>query len=300
MQASFKVLLTGARGQLGRCLQDIFPKQWDILAVDMADLDITEAAAINACVSGFKPDAIINAAAYTAVDKAQSESDLCYAVNVTGVRNLSCAAKKHNAKFIHISTDYVFDGNSAIPYAEDIQTDPQCVYGKTKLEGEIACMDANPASIIIRTAWVFSEYGHNFVKTMLNLGKTRDDISIVSDQIGCPTYAGDIAAAIIKLLQVQESENPPQGIYHFCGDQIVSWYEFAQAIFELARLTGDYPHTPHCHKIATLQYPTPAKRPAYSGLDCTKISKYKIEPSNWHRALTLILPILAKPCSENE
>ncbi len=283
---TIKVLVTGANGQLGQCLQDRFPAHWDILAVDSDRLDITDVDQVTACVAEFKPDIIMNAAAYTAVDKAETEQALCQRVNVEGARNLAQAAQLFSAKFIHISTDYVFDGTATQPYTENIPTNPQSVYGETKLAGEIAVTQVCPESVIIRTAWVFSEYGNNFVKTMLKLGKARDTFGVVSDQIGCPTYAGDLAQAMIDI--VMKGQFVP-GIYHFCGDIAVSWYEFAVCIFEKAAATGQYSATPVVKAITTADYPTPAQRPHYSVLDCHKIIQLGIAPSDWKQALHNIM-----------
>lgn len=279
---AIRVLLTGANGQLGQCLQDRFPPSWDILAVDSDRLDITERDQVADAVMEFRPDIIVNAAAYTAVDKAETEQAVCQLVNVEGVRNLARAARLCSAKFIHISTDYVFDGAATQPYTENVPTNPQSVYGETKLAGEIAAAENCPNSMIIRTAWVFSEYGNNFVKTMLKLGKARDNFGVVSDQVGCPTYAGDLAKVIIDI--VINSKFSP-GIYHYCGDVPVSWHEFAVCIFEQAATTGLYFAKPVVKAITTAEYPTLAQRPQFSVLDCHKIATLGIVPSDWKQAL---------------
>ncbi|MEI7266427.1 dTDP-4-dehydrorhamnose reductase [Pectobacterium versatile] len=276
-----RILLTGANGQLGRCFQDRLPAEWEILATDSAELDITEIEHVERTVKQFKPDAIVNAAAYTAVDKAESEPELAAKINVTGPENLAIVASKQGIRLVHVSTDYVFDGNATEPYSEDSATNPLSVYGKTKLAGEQAVAKASPEAIIVRTAWVFSEYGNNFVKTMLRLGKERDTLSIVNDQRGCPTYAGDLAQAIISLLD----KNAEGGIYHYCGDKEVSWYEFANTIFEMAKQQGVIDKVPLVTAIMTEQYPTPARRPQYSSLSCEKIKGLYITLSDWKRAL---------------
>ncbi|RJL51955.1 dTDP-4-dehydrorhamnose reductase [Pectobacterium carotovorum] len=272
-----RILLTGANGQLGRCFQDRLPTEWEILATDTAELDITDLARVKEVVKDFQPDAIVNAAAYTAVDKAESEPELAEKINATGPENLAIVASKQGIRLVHVSTDYVFDGNATEPYHEDSATNPLSVYGKTKLAGEQAVTQAAPEAIIVRTAWVFSEYGNNFVKTMLRLAKERDTLGIVADQRGCPTYAGDLAQAIISLLD----KNVEGGIYHYCGDEEVSWYEFAQAIFEMAKQQGVIDKVPLVTAITTEQYPTPAHRPQYSSLSCEKIKKLTIKPSDW-------------------
>ncbi|AWH89671.1 dTDP-4-dehydrorhamnose reductase [Limnobaculum parvum] len=280
-----RVLLTGADGQLGRCFQDRLPVGWVIRETDAKTLDITDSLAVFAEVDSFKPDLIVNAAAYTAVDKAESESEIASLVNVDGARNLANAALRVNAKFIHISTDYVFDGNAVTPYQETDVTNPLGIYGKTKLDGELSVLAVNDESIVIRTAWVFSEYGNNFVKTMLRLGVDRACLGVVADQRGCPTYAGDIANAILLLVQ---NSNVKGGIYHYCGDKDVSWFEFAEAIFKQAKMVG-YSGSPEVKGITTKDYPTPAARPKYSILNCQKIKQYSgIEESDWRTALAAI------------
>ncbi|HHO0201195.1 TPA: dTDP-4-dehydrorhamnose reductase [Klebsiella quasipneumoniae] len=283
-----KILLTGANGQLGQCFQDRVPDGWDVWATDTSELDITDKDLVLAAVSKYKPDVIVNAAAYTAVDKAENDINTARLVNKIGPENLAIAACKNNAIFVHVSTDYVFDGTASIPYEECDDTNPLGVYGLTKLEGEIAVENVLPNAIILRTAWVFSEYGNNFVKTMLRLAEDRDSLGIVSDQRGCPTYAGDIANAIILLIQ----SNSDGGIFHFCGDEEVSWSEFAQAIFDAAVKAGKLSKQPTINGITTEQYPTPAKRPAYSTLNCSKIATYGILSSQWRKALTEIIQVL--------
>ncbi|WED68348.2 dTDP-4-dehydrorhamnose reductase [Pectobacterium colocasium] len=279
-----KILLTGANGQLGRCFQDRLPTEWEILATDTAELDITDLERIEELVKNFQPDAIVNAAAYTAVDKAESEPVLAENINVTGPENLAIVANKQGIRLVHVSTDYVFDGNATEPYHEDSATNPLSVYGKTKLAGEQAVTQAAPEAIIVRTAWVFSEYGNNFVKTMLRLAKERDTLSIVSDQRGCPTYAGDLAQAIISLLE----KSAAGGIYHYCGDREVSWYEFAKFIFKMAKQQNVINKIPQLIPITTEEYPTPAHRPQYSALECGKILSLKIKLSNWETVLIKI------------
>ncbi|CAI1713339.1 dTDP-4-dehydrorhamnose reductase [Serratia entomophila] len=283
-----KVLLTGSKGQLGSCFCDRLPAGWDVLATDSDSLDITDLARVKQVVADYRPDAIVNAAAYTAVDKAETESELAARINEQGPKNLAQAAAEAGCRLIHVSTDYVFDGQAKAPYREADVTNPLGVYGKTKLDGEIAVAGVHPEAIIIRTAWVFSEYGNNFVKTMLRLAKDRDVLGIVADQRGCPTYAGDIAQAIIDLLQ-RRAEG---GVYHFCGDKEVSWSEFAEAIFAAAMAQGLLEKSPQVNGITTEQYPTPAKRPAYSSLDCEKIKTCRIAPSDWQQALKNIMPAL--------
>lgn len=276
-----KILLTGANGQLGRCFQDRLPAHWQIWSTDASELDITDLKQVEAAISHYQPDAIVNAAAYTAVDKAESEPVLAEKINVTGPHNLATVAHEKGIRLVHVSTDYVFDGNATTPYIESSTTNPLSVYGKTKLAGEQAVTKAAPDSIIVRTAWVFSEYGNNFVKTMLRLAKERDALSIVADQRGCPTYAGDLAQAIISLLE----KNAAGGIYHYAGDKEVNWFEFAHAIFFVAVQKAVLSKAPTLTPITTAQYPTPAHRPAYSTLAGDKIKALGITLSDWQRAL---------------
>lgn len=280
-----KILLTGAKGQLGRCFIDRLPEDWNIFATDASELDITNQDMVMDTVEKFLPDVIVNAAAYTAVDKAESDSKAAMNVNAIGPANLALAANKYNARLIHVSTDYVFDGNANEPYDEKSETNPLSVYGKTKLDGERLVIQANSKAIIIRTAWVFSEYGNNFVKTMLKLGREKDSLGIISDQFGCPTYAGDIANAIITMIR----EKKDIGIYHFCGDEIVSWYEFAQRIFCQAKKNNKILKIPTINAISTDQYPTAAIRPKYSVLSCNKIRALGIMPSDWNKSLDYVI-----------
>ncbi len=284
-----KVLLTGAHGQLGRCFQDRLPTGWHILATDNDSLDITDAGQVDRTVEEFQPDLIVNAAAYTAVDKAESDTEVAARINVAGPKNLARAANGANARFIHVSTDYVFDGASPLPYVETDRPHPLGVYGSTKLEGEIAVQQICPQAIIIRTAWVFSEYGNNFVKTMLRLSRERDCLSIVDDQRGCPTYAGDIALAMIQLYQ----QKAAGGIYHFCGDREVSWKEFTDEIIATAVRLNLISRSPAVAGIGTDQYPTAAQRPRYSTLSCEKIACYGIHPSDWARVLSTCMAKIA-------
>ena len=230
---------------------------------------------------------IINAAAYTAVDRAETEVELSEAINVKGPKYLAKAAKSIDAAILHISTDYVFDGQIECKYKETDTTAPQSVYGRTKLEGEQAVAETNDKFIVLRTAWVFGEHGNNFVKTMLRLSKTRDTLSVVADQIGGPTYAADVARVLIHIAeQIIKGKNIEYGIYNFTGEPYVSWYDFAKAIFSEAVSQKVLKKAPIVNPITTADYPTPAKRPANSRLDLTKIQQvFDIQPSNWQKAL---------------
>ncbi|MBF1227974.1 dTDP-4-dehydrorhamnose reductase [Haemophilus parainfluenzae] len=282
-----KFLITGAKGQVGYCLTQQLQGKHEILAVDRDELDITDQSAVKNAIENFHPDVIINAAAHTAVDRAETEVELSKAINVKGPQYLAEAAKDVGATILHISTDYVFDGQREGKYKETDATDPQGVYGKTKLEGEQAVAKANDKFIVLRTAWVFGEHGNNFVKTMLRLAKTRDTLGVVADQIGGPTYAGDIAASLIQIAEkIIAGEDVQYGIYHFTGEPCISWHDFAKAIFAEAVSQKVLEKAPLVNSITTADYPTPAKRPANSCLDLTKIQQvFDIQPSNWQKAL---------------
>lgn len=282
-----KFLITGANGQVGHCLVERLNGKVELLAVDREQLDITDKDAVFRVVNQFQPDVIINAAAHTAVDRAETEIELSEQINVLGAKYLAESANQIGAMILHISTDYVFNGEGSQPYQEDDRTDPQGVYGKTKLAGEIAVQKANPRSIILRTAWVFGEHGNNFVKTMLRLGKDREQLGVVGDQFGGPTYAGDIADALILIANtILAGKEDVFGVYHFSGTPYVSWYEFAQTIFAEAETQKVLAKIPRVNQITTQDYPTPAKRPANSRLNLTKIEQtFGIKPSDWQKAL---------------
>lgn len=272
-----RVLLTGAYGQLGRCLLDRVPAEWILLACGSAELDITDRPAVERVVKKFRPDVIINAAAYTAVDKAETDRIRAMKVNAIGPENLAIAAHQHGARLIHLSTDYVFDGSKKTPYTESDLPCPINFYGLSKWEGEKRVFSVLPDAVVIRTSWVFSEYGANFVKTMLRLAETRSEISVVNDQFGCPTYAGDLAQAIITLASRAEAA----GVYHYCGDVAVSWCEFAQAIFVAAQ------RDVLVKGIGSAQYPMAAARPANSVLNMSRSLELKIKKSNWQDYLLI-------------
>lgn len=285
-----RVLVTGCNGQVGHCLVNKLKAKVELLAVDRAELDITDRDAVSQTVIEFKPNFIINAAAHTAVDKAEEEAELSYAINRDGPRYLAEAAKLVNATILHISTDYVFPGNKDGEYVEDDKTGPLGIYGKSKLAGEVALAEANNKHIILRTAWVFGEHGNNFVKTMLRLGKDRDALNIVGDQFGGPTYAGDIANTLIEMTRQlhEEADSTKYGVYHFSGAPHVSWFQFAQSIFAEAEKASALT-TPLLSSITTDMYPTPASRPENSKMNCTKIKQaFGIEPSDWQLAITNI------------
>lgn len=249
MLSTTKILVTGANGQVGHCLTQKLSGKVELLAADSKMLDITQRQAVFDMVQAFSPDVVINAAAYTAVDKAESEAALAHAVNAEGAKHLAQAAQSVGAALLHISTDYVFDGTKDSPYHENDSTNPQSVYGETKLAGEQAVMSYCERSIILRTAWVFGEHGNNFVKTMLRLGAERDELGIVSDQRGAPTYAGDIADALITVTEkIVSGQSVDYGIYHYSGTPYASWYEFAQAIFTQAASQGILTNIPYRYR----------------------------------------------------
>lgn len=286
-----KVLITGKNGQVGNCLVSQLQSMSEVsfLALSREELDITNSKQVDKTVNEYKPSIIINAAAYTAVDKAESEPELAHKINFLGAKNLAKAAKQVNAAIIHISTDYVFAGDKLGLYKEVDQVNPQNVYGQTKLAGEQAVIQECSAHIILRTAWVFSEFGNNFVKTMLRLAQTRYTLDIVDDQLGGPTYAGDIASAIIKIAQHIELGCTKFGVYNYSGYPHVSWQEFARQIFVSALAHNLITAPIVVNGITTAEYPTPAKRPANSKLNCKKIAtEFNIVPSDWQEALNNI------------
>ena len=287
-----KILVTGANGQLGMELQQLAPGNpgFDFVFTTREQLPLDDLNAINRFISEHKPQYCINCAAYTAVDKAESEKELAYRVNAEAPGEMAAACKKNNIQFIHVSTDYVFNGNGTAPYKEDEQTDPVNLYGASKLEGEKLVMKNDPNAIIIRTAWVYSEFGKNFVKTMLRLMADKEQISVVSDQYGTPTYAADLAEAIMKIISTFEnptSHSPlttHNGIYHFSNEGQITWYDFAVAIKDIIGSSCKV------NPITTPQYPTPAKRPAYSVLDKTRIrDTFNIPIKDWKASLTVCL-----------
>lgn len=281
-------MIVGARGQVGSLLHlQASQHGFDVMAVDRDELDITDPLAVNRQVLQWCPQVIVNAAAHTAVDKAESDVDASYAINRDGPAHLAAAAEAVGAVLLHISTDYVFAGDKEGLYVETDPVSPQGVYGASKLAGEQAVMAGCSRHLILRTAWVFGEHGNNFVKTMLRLAASRDSLGIVADQFGGPTYAGDIAAALLVMAQQALVPDFSQwGIYHFAGEPHVSWYDFANAIFHEASVQGVLVRLPAVKGIATSDYPTPAKRPANSKLDCQKIQQvFGIAPSDWRQAL---------------
>lgn len=274
-----KVLITGSNGQLGSSLRRVLDKDPEIEAVytDYDTLDITNREAVDRFLGDNRFDLIVNCAAYTAVDKAETEEIPAAALNTGAVGNIAEAAVKTGTRVLHISTDYVFSGQGFRPYEENDEPYPQCIYGRTKLEGEALLTSFCPNAMIIRTAWLYSEFGKNFVKTMLQLAETRPEINVVADQIGTPTYAGDLADAIYSIIR---HDKWIPGIYHFTDTGVASWYDFTKAIFELAGKNV------RVNPIPTSAYPTPAKRPLYSVLSKTKIANtFGLQIPYWRDSL---------------
>jgi dTDP-4-dehydrorhamnose reductase len=288
------ILVLGSNGQLGRCLADQFSgTDYETIFTSRADLDVADLSGSKDKITKLCPDLIINASAYTAVDKAEQDRDMAYLINHEAVANIAQICAELGCGLIHVSTDYVFDGAATQPYRETDATNPQGVYGDSKLKGELAIQASGCQHLIIRTAWVFSEYGNNFLKTMLRLGSERDELSIVGDQIGCPTYAQDIAKTIVALVAPMQEQEFCSGTFHYCGDKACSWYEFAKAIFATAA-EGGFTVPERVNAISSKEYPTPAARPAYSVLDCTSLAKtFEIAPSDWQRAIPMVLSALA-------
>lgn len=287
-----RVLITGARGQVGHELLRLAPNAFfDVVGLGSEDLNITDAHAVAREVERLQPQLIINAAAYTAVDRAESEPERAFAVNRDGPLNLGCAAERLGIPVLHISTDYVFAGDARTPYREDDPTAPTGRYGASKLAGEQALAASCSRYIVMRTSWVFGAHGHNFVKTMLRLSKERDSLSVVADQQGCPTSAASIARALWLLVHRYQREGSlAWGVYHYRGAPACSWHGFAEEIFRQAHLLGLITHKPIVYAITTEQYPTPARRPAWSVLDCSLLKQlYGIESVDWRDELKSVL-----------
>lgn len=262
-----KIVVTGSKGQLGCEINDISVKYpgWEFLFVDIEELDLTDTSAVDNYMSAQKPQYVINCAAYTAVDKAEDEKGAAFAVNSEAPLHLGNASEKYNYRFLHISTDYVFSGEHFRPYKEEDPTDPKSVYGESKLQGELNALK-NSDTIIIRTSWLYSKYGNNFVKSMLRLGKERDEIGVIYDQVGTPTCAADLAKCVLDIIASSEQNNSWQkGIYHFSNEGVCSWFDFALEIMQQANL--DCKVKP----IESHEYPVAAHRPPYSVLNKAKI-----------------------------
>jgi len=282
------ILVTGAAGQLGSELNYLSEKiiaqarLFNFIFVTRKELDIQDGQKVAEFCAVNKVDVIVNCAAYTAVDKAEQECEEADAINHIAVKNLAKVSKELNISLVHVSTDYVFDGTNHKPYIETDKINPQNVYGKTKLNGELAMQAINPAnSIIIRTSWVYSSFGNNFVKTMMRLGRERDELNVVCDQLGSPTNARDLAKAILVI--IPQLNNLNVEVYHYSNSGVCSWYDFAVAIFEINKINCKV------NPIATEAYPTPAKRPYYSVMDKSKIQKeFNVHVAYWRESLSFI------------
>lgn len=287
-----RILLIGAQGQVGQDLQKTLPIQGNVEAVDRSHLDLTDAASIRDVIRELAPGVIVNAAAYTAVDKAEVEQTLAHSINAVAPGVMAEEAQKLGAFLIHISTDYVFDGRKNTPYLEDDTPNPQGVYGESKLLGEHQVQQICERHAILRTAWVYGVKGKgNFVKTMLRLGADRKELKVVMDQVGTPTWSFDIAQTIASLIGHVNSDHPPQsGVYHFTNSGVTSWYDFSVAIFEEARLMEIPLSIKSVVPITTAEYPLPASRPAYSVLSNQKLSAtLNAAPAHWRCRLRKML-----------
>lgn len=284
-----KILVVGANGQLGNCIRKIAPdfeSNYEFVFTDSQTLNITDEDQINTIFYDIKPDFCINASAYTAVDLAETEKEKAFAVNADGVAHLAQACADFKTVLIHVSTDYVFDGETNLDYSEDDFTSPIGVYGESKLKGEELALDLNPQTIIIRTSWLYSEFNKNFVKTMLNLFSQKDELGIVADQFGQPTNANDLAETIMDIIEFPQKTF---GVFHFSNYPETTWFEFAKKIAEFSESSVKL------NQLTTEQYPTPAKRPKRSTMCLDKIEEiYKIEPKHWENSLEECVKILSK------
>jgi dTDP-4-dehydrorhamnose reductase len=289
------ILVAGKTGQLARATAELARERAiPLVTAEPPELDLEDADSVERVVSAVAPYAIVNAAAYTLVDMAEAQPERAFGVNRDGAARLAAAAAKFKIPFVHVSTDYVFDGSKASPYQEDDETSPLSIYGRSKLEGEVAVRNAHADAFVIRTSWVFSPFGQNFVKTMLRLAETREVVGVVDDQHGAPTAARDLANVILAILErVARSEySGHTGIYHFACAGEATWHGFAAAIYAGWARRGR--HVPILKPITTADYPTPARRPVNSRLDCSKIERaFGIRPPHWQQSLDLCLDDLA-------
>ncbi len=280
------ILITGSRGQLGNEMQAAATRypNFNYIYTDIAELDICDKAALETFIEANKVKFIVNCAAYTAVDKAEDDVELCYRINRDAVQNIAQVAVANGIKVIHVSTDYVFDGTNHLPYSENQAVCPATVYGKSKLAGEQVLLATNPLSIVIRTAWLYSSYGNNFVKTMIKLGTERESLNVIFDQVGSPTYAADLADAILKIIS---NNNFVPGIYHYSNEGVCSWYDFAKTIHRLTKISCNV------QPIETKDYPARTPRPHYSVLNKARIKQtYGIQIPHWEESLKKCIALL--------
>lgn len=294
-----RVAVTGKNGQVVSALQALASAELEIIALGRPELDLAHPETVWKALREAKPDVVVSAAAYTAVDTAESEQDIAFAVNRDGARAVAQAASDIGIPVIHLSTDYVFDGMKATAYVENDPTGPTSVYGRSKLEGERAVSDATDNYVVLRTAWVYSEYGNNFVKTMLRLSENRDEINVVADQFGCPTSANDIAVAVAAIARklMEDSAAPLRGVFHLSGTGETNWANFAKQILAFSAENGG--KSMIVNDITTAQYPTPARRPANSRLDCRKLEEiYGIRLPSWQTSTRAVVTALAQSKKE--
>lgn len=280
------ILVTGCHGQLGNEMQIVAKRYpaFQYIYTDVEELNICDKKALNDFVKANHINIIVNCAAYTAVDKAEDDVDLCYQINRDAVRNIGEVAKENKLKVVHVSTDYVFDGTNYLPYTEDMPVCPATVYGKSKLAGDLALLESCDQAVVLRTAWLYSSFGNNFVKTMMKLGTERDSLNVIFDQVGTPTYAADLADTILTLLS---NKTFVPGIYHFSDEGACSWYDFTKSIHKIAGITCNV------HPIETKDYPARTPRPHYSVLNKAKIkSTYGINIPHWEESLVKCIKLL--------
>lgn len=290
-----KILVTGANGQVGSELSSrAISRGWEVLAVDRDRLDITNSEAVKAMVEKFHPDAVVNAAAYTAVDKAESDADTAYAINRDGPANLAVACEEAGIPLVHYSTDYVFDGGKSSAYVEGDPVSPLGVYGASKLAGEQAVQEKCALHLVLRTSWVFSSHGRNFVKTMLRLGAEREELGVVVDQFGKPTSASEIAKITFDLLTLINHGTGHWGLYHLAQPEVMNWHGFSEEIFTEARRQGILLKVHRVNPISTADYPTPASRPTNSELNCERLeSVFDVQIRSWQESLKEVIRELA-------
>lgn len=281
-----RIFVAGHSGQVAQALRELsLPDGYELKAFGRPDFDLADPSAIERVLDAFQPDIVVNAGAYTAVDQAETDAEQAHAINEAGAGNLASLSAKRGVPVLHLSTDYVFDGSKASPYTEADPVRPLGVYGASKLAGERAVLEANPDSIVLRTAWVYSPFGKNFCRTMLRLAGDREEVSVVDDQIGNPTYAIDIADAILTIIhRIRSGEVPLKpGTYHLSGNGRASWADFAEAIFESSKALGG--PSASVRRIPSSEFPTPVTRPANSQLDCTRLEKdYGVSMPSWRES----------------